>query len=50
MLSNQFLGFKRKEPAENAQHIMNPVHNFGTTFKEDQELLLLSIQMFFNDE
>jgi hypothetical protein len=50
MLSNLFLGFQRKESAANAEHIMNPVQDFGTTFKEVQELLLLSIQMFFSDK
>lgn len=50
MLSNQLSGFQRKEPAENAECIMNPVCDFGTTFKEDQKLLLLSIQMFFSDK
>jgi hypothetical protein len=50
MLSNQLSGFQRKKPAENAEHFMNPVCDFGSTFKEDQELLLLSIQMFFSDK
>ena len=36
MLSSQFLGFQRKESAENAEHIMNLVSDFGTTFKEVQ--------------
>jgi len=45
-----FMGFQRKESAENAEHITNPVCDFGTTFKEVQQLLLLSIQMFFSDK
>lgn len=36
MVSNHFLGFLRKESAKNAEHIKNPVRDFGTTFKEVQ--------------